>query len=123
MIIIESINTVGLTVSDLERSIAFYKDLFDFDVIEKYSNAGAAYLKIGEMVLVLTEKSGFASSADSGSAFSFFVDEGDFEDSVDELEELGIPVVYGPENIRGGQVLVFCDPDGNRIELAYPKIG
>ena len=123
MIIIESVNAVGLTVSDLERSIAFYKDLFDFDLIEKLSNAGTAYLKIGEMILALTEKSGFAASAESGSVVSFFVDEGDFEDSVDELEELGIPVVYGPENIRGGQVLVFSDPDGNRIELAYPKIG
>jgi len=123
MIVIESINTVGLTVSDLERSIAFYKDLFDFDLIEKLSNAGTAYLKIGEMVLALTEKSGFVSSAESGSSVSFFVDEGDFDDCVDELEELGIPMVYGPENIRGGQVLVFSDPDGNRIELAYPKIG
>ncbi|MDR3237589.1 MAG: VOC family protein [Spirochaetia bacterium] len=121
MIIIESINTVGLTVSDLEKSIAFYKDLFDFDLIEKLSNAGTAYLKIGEMVLALTENKSF-SAHDSGCVVSFFVDEGDFDDAAEELEELQIPIVYGPENIRSGQLLVFTDPDGNRIELAYPKI-
>lgn len=122
MIVIENINNVGLTVSNLEKSIAFYKDLFDFDLIEKLSNAGTAYLKIGEIILALTEQEGYSCTVESGYAVSFFVDEGDFDDAYDELEEQKIPVVYGPENVRGGRSLIFTDLDGNRIELAYPKI-
>ena len=34
MIVIESINHMGLTVSNLENSIKFYKELFDFEVVE-----------------------------------------------------------------------------------------
>ena len=53
---------------------------------------------------------------------SFIVDEDDFEDAVDELNEKKIPIVSGPENIRKGQSVVFLDPDGNQIELCYPKL-
>ena len=122
MIVIESINNVGITVSDLEQSISFYKDLFDFEVVEKYSNAGRAYIRMGDMIIAMTEVSGYQNTEDSGYAVSFFVDEEDFEDALDELEELEIEIVYGPENIRNGQAVVFADPDGNKIELAYPKI-
>ena len=122
MVIIESINNVGITVSDLENSIAFYKDLFDFDTIEKLSNAGTAYLRIGEIILSLSEKKDYVSSNDAGHVVSFYLDEEDFDDAIEELEELQIPIVYGPENLRGGRTLIFTDPDGNRIELAYPKV-
>ena len=44
------------------------------------------------------------------------------EDAIDEIEDTGIEVVFGPENIRKGQRIVFADPDGNHIELSYPKI-
>ena len=35
MIVIESINHIGITVSNLEESVKFYKELFDFDMIDK----------------------------------------------------------------------------------------
>lgn len=122
MIVIESVNSVGITVSDLERAVSFYRELFDFDVIEKLSSAGQAYLKMGEIVIALNEKEGFSSSADSGYIVSFFVDEDDFDDIINEFAKTDVKIVYGPENIRNGRSLIFTDPDGNRIELAYPKI-
>ncbi|PKL38115.1 MAG: hypothetical protein CVV44_13185 [Spirochaetae bacterium HGW-Spirochaetae-1] len=122
MIVIESINNIGLTVSNLEKSIEFYKDLFDFEVVEKLSNAGQAFIKMGDMVIALNEVEGYNCPEDAGYAISFYVDEEDFEDALDELEELEITIVFGPENIRNGQSVVFLDPDGNKIELSYPKI-
>ena len=44
MIVIESINHIGITVNDLEQSIRFYRDLFDFEVIDKLSASGVALL-------------------------------------------------------------------------------
>ena len=35
MIVIESIDYIGLTVSNLDNAIEFYKELFDFEVVER----------------------------------------------------------------------------------------
>jgi catechol 2,3-dioxygenase-like lactoylglutathione lyase family enzyme len=120
MIVIESISYLGLTVSNLENSIKFYRDLFDFEVIENNSNQ--ALIKEGEIIISLNEVEKFKIQENLKNRVSFIVDEDDFEDAVDELNEKKIPIVSGPENIRKGQSVVFLDPDGNHIELCYPKL-
>jgi catechol 2,3-dioxygenase-like lactoylglutathione lyase family enzyme len=120
MIVIESISHLGLTVSNLENSIKFYRDLFDFEVIENNSNQ--ALIKEGEIIISLNEAEKYKTQESSKNRVSFIVDEDDFEDAVDELNEKKIPIVSGPENIRKGQSVVFLDPDGNQIELCYPKL-
>jgi len=122
MIVIESVNHIGLTVSDLERSIKFYRDMFDFEVIDKLSTAGVAYLKMADIVIGLYEVGKYSANGDSNNKISFYVDEEDFDDAVEELRELETKIVHGPENIRYGQSVVLLDPDGNQIELSYPKI-
>ena len=120
MIVIESINHMGLTVSNLENSIKFYKELFDFEVVE--SNSRQAFIKEGDILIGLYEEEDYKSQEDTKNRISFFIDEDDFEDALEELRENDIPIIYGPENIRKGQSLVFLDPDGNQIELCYPKL-
>ena len=120
MIVIESISHLGLTVSNLENSIKFYRDLFDFEVIE--NNSSQALIKEGEIIISLNEAEKFKIQENLKNRVSFIVDEDDFEDAVDELNEKKIPIVSGPENIRKGQSVVFLDPDGNQIELCYPKL-
>lgn len=120
MIVIESINHVGLTVSNLENSINFYKDLFDFEVME--NNAKQAFIKEGDIIISLNEEENYKNQSDTKNRVSFAVDEDDFEDAVDELKAKEIPIIYGPENLRKGQTVVFLDPDGNQIELCYPKL-
>lgn len=121
MIVIESINYVSLTVSNLDEGVKFYKEMFDFEVIEKISNSGQAFLRMGEIIICLAEQSGYKAD-ESKNRIAFYMDEEDFDDAVDEIEESGLKVVYGPENIRGGKTMVFLDPDGNQIELSYPRI-
>ena len=122
MIVIESVNHIGITVSELDASVRFYRDLFDFEVIENISNSGQAFLRMGDIMISLTEVAGYKNGKDSKNCISFYVDEEDFEDAIDELEESGIAIIAGPENIRKGKRVVFSDPDGNHIELSYPKI-
>lgn len=110
---------MGLTVSNLENSVKFYKDLFDFEVIE--NNDQQAVIKEGDIILTLYEVGNYKNQESSKNRVSFAVDEDDFEDAVDELNQKDIPIVFGPENIRKGQMVVFLDPDGNQIELCYPK--
>ncbi len=123
MIVIESLNHITITVSDLERSVKFYRDLFDFDVIENISNSGQAFLRMGDIMLSLVEEDGYSCPENCMNGMSFYVDEEDFDDAISEIEESGLEILYGPENIRNGQRVVFADPDGNSIELSYPKIG
>jgi catechol 2,3-dioxygenase-like lactoylglutathione lyase family enzyme len=120
MIVIESINYIGLTVSNLENSIKFYKDLFDFEVIE--NSAKQAIIREGEIIISLYEVENFKNPENSKNRVNFILDEDDFEDAVDELKGKNIPIVFGPENIRKGQSIVFLDPDANQIEISYPKI-
>jgi metallothiol transferase len=122
MIVIEGINHIGITVSKLERSIAFYKELFDFDSVDKYCLPGVTVMKMADIVIALYEVEGYKPNSESKNKISFYVDEEDFEDALDELEENGIEIAHGPENIRGGKSVTFLDPDGNQIELSYPQL-
>jgi catechol 2,3-dioxygenase-like lactoylglutathione lyase family enzyme len=120
MIVIEKLNYIGLTVSNLEESISFYKEFFDFDVVDKISGSDQAFLKMGDLLISLSEVEGYKNQEGTKNTISFFVDEEDFDDALDEIEENEIRIVYGPENLRNGRTLVFLDPDDNQIELSYP---
>lgn len=122
MIVIESINNIGLTVSDMERSVKFYRELFDFEILDKYTTPEQTILRMGDIILTLQQSDGFTASPDSKACFSFYIDEEDFDDAVEELEDSEIEIVYGPENIRKGKTVIFADPDQNKIELSYPRI-
>ncbi len=120
MIIVESLNNIGVSVSNLDKSISFYKDLFDFDLVDKTTDT--AIMRMGELIMCLYEVAGFKAVENSKTRVSFSVDEEDFEDALDEIEETQIVVAFGPENIRNGQSIVILDPDDNQIELSYPKM-
>ena len=122
MIVIEGINHLGITVSNLDTATTFYKELFDFDPLEKLSAPGQAYLRIGDSIVCLYEVEGYKNAESSKNRLSLYVDEDDFEDALDEIEKQQLVVVTGPENIRNGQSIVFLDPDGNQLELSYPQI-
>ena len=121
MIVIENLDHIGLCVSNLDRAIEFYKELFGFDVVEKITNSHEAFVRVGDIVICIKEVDGYKAGA-SKNYVTFYVDEEDFEDAVEELAENDIEIVQGPENIRGGKTLVFADPDGNLIGLTYPGI-
>jgi metallothiol transferase len=117
MIIIENIDHICFSVTDMERSIEFYRETFGFDVIEHLSGSPEALLQVGDIRLRLE-----TSKNPAGDSYvAFYVDEEDFEDALEEIEEAGIEVVSGPEEYRGGKRIVTADPDGNKITLCYPK--
>jgi metallothiol transferase len=118
MIIIESIDHICFSVSDMERSIEFYREIFGFDVVEHMSGSPDALLQVGDIRLRLQK--GKDASASEGYV-AFYVDEEDFEDALEEIEEAGIETVAGPEDYRGGKRVITVDPDGNHIALCYPK--
>lgn len=122
---------VALNVSDLSRSLDFYRDVFGFDVIAESDDPQHRYAFLGrDGVLVLTlwqQSSGvFAAGSPGLHHLAFDVaTPGDVEVAVQRLRALGVPLIYDevlphmPGLDSGG---IFCtDPDGLRIEICTPS--
>ena len=134
---------VGITVTDMEESLKFYKDLFGFSVIKEMSEHGKHIDNFSGLdgISVRTVKM----AAQDGSMIELLQyeshpktnDRNIFEDityigcshfalTVSDLPSLysellksGITVLCSPQNSPDGKVrLTFCrDPDGTLIEL------
>ena len=112
----------NLTVTDLGRSIAFYRDLFDFEVRwQGTDSAGRPAAHIGDERFYLA----FFEAARPGRAvkdysvaglnhIGFVVD--DLDGTRRRLEELGAEV-HLEGDYEPGRRIYFHDPDGVEIEL------
>ena len=117
---------VRYMVNDVEAAVAFYTDIFGFELL---SNAAPAFadVALGELRLLL---SGPRSSAGrpmpdgrlpepgGWNRIHFIVD--DLEAEVRRLRDAGVAfrsdIVTGP----GGSQIVLDDPSGNPVELFQP---
>jgi glyoxylase I family protein len=114
---------VRYLVSDVERSIAFYRDHLGFDLDERMGPAFAR-VRRGDLILWL---SGPASSAARampdgrapvpGGWNRFVIEVDDLAAKVAEMSSAGVTfrnaIVTGP----GGKQILVDDPDGNPVEL------
>ena len=116
MIIFEGVNHISFAVSNLEKSLEFYRDIFFFDTVEKKAEKGEAYLTIGDMKLRLKETKDIAERS-AESYISFNIDMQDFDDALDELDDRGIK--YDELDDEDGRRIVLSDPDGNQLAISY----
>ncbi|MDH4098047.1 MAG: VOC family protein [Nitrospira sp.] len=111
-------------VRDLERSLAFYRDLLGFQEVGRIFNGMAAALTSGrthhELLLIQV---GDAPGPPSGRRRGFYHIEIKVGDSLDELraakrelDTSGI-VIDGMSDHTVTQSLYLRDPDGNEVEL------
>jgi catechol 2,3-dioxygenase-like lactoylglutathione lyase family enzyme len=118
MIIIENVNHISFPVSNIEKSLEFYRDVFFFDSVERPANKSEAFLQIGDMSLRLCETKKILPASEEN-YICFAIDKQDFEDAIDELEDKEIKILYGPADTSNGKIAILADPDGNRIGLSY----
>ena len=97
-------NHVALEVEDIDAALAFYGQLFDFEIQSKNDNI--AFIYMGDQFLNFTK--GRRQAPDDERHLGLVVD--DKEAVRQKLEELGIEILPGP-------FLDFLDPWGNRIEI------
>ena len=139
---------MGLQVADLERSVAFYRDILGFEVIFAW-NPDADYIRrlVGypgadihaavlrlpgtEVVLELLDYRNVertavdTATANPGTAhIAFFVD--DLDTLYVELVERGVRSVSPPVTPtigpnEGGRAVYLIDPDGIRVELIQTR--
>ena len=125
-----AINHLALTVTDMDRSRAFYQDVLGFEFITEF---GPKYLlSNGEVILALNQapdpaqaiaNDRFSENRVGLDHVSFNVGSmEELESAVKALDEQGVP--RGEINDLGGLgicVLAFRDPDNIQVELTAPK--
>ena len=110
---VSGLNHVTLAVSDLDRSLAFYRDLLGFTL--RASWAGGAYLEAGSLWLCLSLDEAVRSAhRPDYSHVAFSVAE---KDHAALSARLSAECPIWRDNRSEGASTYFLDPDGHKLEL------
>ncbi|MFB8395540.1 VOC family protein [Streptomyces yangpuensis] len=121
---------IGLNVTDLERSLAFYRDALDFQVLGEGEEEDRRYAFLGrdgELVLTLWQQADSAFAPAAAGLHHLAFSAGAIEEVrayEERLRGLGVDfahegVVAHREGAASGGIF-FHDPDGTRLEISVP---
>jgi len=121
------IGHVHLKVADLERAIAFYRDVLGFELTQRYGRE-AAFLSAGgyhHHIGLNTWESHRGSPPHPGSTGLYHVaivypTRGELADALRRLVKAGIPL-EGASDHGVSEALYLRDPDGNGVELYWDR--
>ncbi|MDO4155031.1 MAG: VOC family protein [Clostridia bacterium] len=108
-----------LVVTDIDKSVAFYKEVFGLRVITDF---GANKILTGGLALQTAETyKEFINSSEisfGGNDFELYFEEDDFDRFISQLKECDISYVHPvKEHSWGQRVVRFYDPDKHIIEV------
>jgi catechol 2,3-dioxygenase len=121
------IGHVHLKVADLERAIAFYRDVLGFEITQRYGSQ-AAFLSAGgyhHHIGLNTWESRGGSPSPSGSTGLYhlailYPSRAELADALRRLIEAKIPL-EGASDHGVSEALYLRDPDGNGVELYWDR--
>ena len=121
------IGHVHLKVADLERAIAFYRDVLGFELTQRYGSQ-AAFLSAGDYhhhIGLNTWESSGGSPPPPGTTGLYhlailYPTRADLADALRRLVEAGIPL-EGASDHGVSEALYLRDPDGNGVELYWDR--
>ena len=123
----KALDHVGLTVTDMDRSLRFYCEVLGLELLRRSARrAGglaSAVLKVGDQEINVFSDPAFTPVRLDGNVagldhFCLEVESA----TIDDLEgAAGVEIAKGPVQRRDGTSLFVSDPDGCRVELVVKK--
>jgi catechol 2,3-dioxygenase-like lactoylglutathione lyase family enzyme len=117
------LNHVGLTVTDMDKSLHFYQTLgLELLRASDLADGGrSAVLKVGTQEINVFSGPNFVSVDEENLAglhhFCLTMETGSIDDLIADLGQAGLSIVRGPVKRRDGTSVFVHDPDGVRVEL------
>lgn len=115
---INGINHLLFSVSNLERSISFYRDVFAAKLLVKGKRT--AYFDLNGLWLALNEEKDIPREDIQASYthIAFSVEEADFDQMVEKLRSLNVHLLDSRmRDERDKKSVYFTDPDGHKFEF------
>ena len=110
-----TIDHVNLTVKNLAESVAFFKDLFGFEVIKEQPDQDSQIIGNAHIKLCLYEDA----ALELGPGINHYgFDIENFDEVVATCEALGIRMPYGVVDWGQSRSVYIIDPSGYEIELS-----
>ncbi|WP_098747331.1 metallothiol transferase FosB [Paenibacillus sp. EZ-K15] len=114
---LQAINHLCFSVSELERSIAFYRDVFEAKILVK--GRKLAYFDLNGLWIALNEEDVDRSTANrTYTHIAFTLEEEDYETSLLRLQALQVEILPGrSRDEKDKKSIYFLDPDGHMFEF------
>jgi catechol 2,3-dioxygenase-like lactoylglutathione lyase family enzyme len=112
---IGSLNHLTLSVGDLERAVAFYRDVLEFRPLARWRRG--AYLLAGDATWICLTLDDCVETRPrlEYTHIAFSVTAADFSNAVSRIRGSG--AIEWKPNASEGDSLYFLDPDGHKLEL------